>query len=358
MSLINQMLKDLEKRKRSESPRFVLPSSLQSKNKRYGWFFLLLLAGGGFYFYKNPSLILFRRNIQATIQPLAGKITHQKAFIDLKDTAVQSDTLAQALALMQTVKPLKEEPKPVMMISPGLSEPVKPSAPPQLQPAEKKAMPPAEPLSSKAPPVYAPPRRPAWPLSVEPSATADDYHQGLKFYAAGQFNRAAEALEKCLKQDPDKKSARLLLIKSYIALGDWLQVSAQFKAQEKAPFDVDLEKLHVQALVKQGLNQETERVLNHALKFAGDDPDLRGLQAAFYQRQGRYAEAVEVYRRLTRDDPAQAKWWLGLAICLEGVEQFDEAIGAYLQVLNAGVASSKQVSAYAQSRILALKEGK
>ena len=95
------------------------------------------------------------------------------------------------------------------------------------------------------------------------------------------------------------------------------------------PERVDFRLMLARLFYRDNRNQEAYRVL------AGVEPDVQrnvdfyGLKATVAQELSRDAEASHLYGRLVIFEPNRAQWWLGLAISLDRMGQSDGALRAY-----------------------------
>lgn len=87
---------------------------------------------------------------------------------------------------------------------------------------------------------------------------------------------------------------------------------------------------------------------------ASREPAYLSLLASSYQQQQRFHEAAPLYQSLTQLQPEKAEYWLGLAICADNLQQPYTAIQAYQQALGQKTLKA-EVSLYIQQRLDALK---
>ena len=66
------------------------------------------------------------------------------------------------------------------------------------------------------------------------------------------------------------------------------------------------------------------------------NPDFHAFAAALYQRLDRHKEAIEQYQAALRLAPSAGIWWLGLGISFQAVEQPKEALEAFTRAKSAG----------------------
>ena len=66
------------------------------------------------------------------------------------------------------------------------------------------------------------------------------------------------------------------------------------------------------------------------------NPDFHAFAAALYQRLDRHKEAIEQYQTALRLAPSAGIWWLGLGISLQAVERRKDALEAFTRARSAG----------------------
>jgi Flp pilus assembly protein TadD len=65
-------------------------------------------------------------------------------------------------------------------------------------------------------------------------------------------------------------------------------------------------------------------------------PDYHALLAALYQRTNQTAQAANLYRQLLALEPSNAKWWVGLGVALESNNDPSQALDAFVTANNIG----------------------
>lgn len=85
------------------------------------------------------------------------------------------------------------------------------------------------------------------------------------------------------------------------------------------------------------------------------DPEYHALKAALAQQAGRLSEAAEIYSALTDYAPRNGTWLAGLAIALDGQGEQVAARDAYIRALQSG-GLDRALIAHAQRRLTALNE--
>lgn len=155
------------------------------------------------------------------------------------------------------------------------------------------------------------------------------YREALRKLNEGQASQARTDLLEVLEIQPKHSGARLALIG--LELDDkrapraerLLREGIQLQPQEST-FTMALARLEVE-------RDDTAAglaTLNRGLQHAGDDPEYHAFMAALLQRANRHAEAIEHYQVALRQREA-ANWLVGLAISLEGANRAREAEQIY-----------------------------
>jgi MSHA biogenesis protein MshN len=192
--------------------------------------------------------------------------------------------------------------------------------------------------------------------TMSEESAASLYRRALGAFEEGRNARAATDLERVLALQPDHRQARLALARAYAGLGDYSRALALLDERPEPYGDPETARLKAQLLLKQGRPEQAEQALGAVPSNATEEPEWLGVQAAVKQRQGKHAEAVELYRKATSRQPEEMKWWLGLAISLEAGERYEEARAAYHHIAVHGVASP-EIKAYVLQRLTALRGG-
>lgn len=95
----------------------------------------------------------------------------------------------------------------------------------------------------------------------------------------------------------------------------------------------ELRQLKARWYVARGENKLALHTLRERLPELQNYPEYYALLAAYYQRFGFAAKAAETYASLIEFDNESANWWAGLAIALDSSKQYKDAVNAYQQAL-------------------------
>ena len=168
------------------------------------------------------------------------------------------------------------------------------------------------------------------------------YQRGVTAHQAGQLNDSAAAFTAALREDPRHAAARVAQAGMLISLSRPDDATALLKeGLALAPAQPQL------ALMLARLQAERQdwAAAAETLKAAGNTTSLNtaesaefhGFHAAILQRAGRHGEAIEKYGTALRLAPNRGVWWMGLAISLEEIGQADTARAAFQRAKSIGL---------------------
>lgn len=332
MSLINQMLRDLDARQASERERAGLPPHLRTLPpvrtvKPNAW--LLLLAGlaGG-------ALIAWL---------LLGQM-------------LPAPPIAASPAPALTPPPPADSPTPpAPAAKPSAAVPVKESAPPKLATSpEVMTAPPV--ATAPKPPVTSVPKAPPPPsVATQPMLEGEvhiekqpkggqsrelaeaEYRKGMQAAAVGDSAAAIPALRRVLDIDPRHAKARQALLSVLASSRQWEDVKQVAQGgltldPTRTGWAIILARLQHEQGDTEGAVKTLE---THAAHAAGDG-DYQGMYAFLLHKRQRYAEAAQRYQAALALRPGEGRWWYGLGLALEGAGRGDEAKAAYGKARDAG----------------------
>lgn len=376
MSLINQMLRDIESRQ-EHPPAAPRPAPVKpiyhdlrpavhvpGRSRRAS---LLVIAGIGvvalvtsvYYIAPHASL------------PGALRTTKEQASAHPAPTASTELPAARGMvAVAPTVVPTPASEPETMVVPPPVAAPSPTAEQPAIEHASSPAATPAQvvanaPAVAEAPPSPALSVKPAArksvvadkpkadaaavarietgaidkrmrPLTVEEKAEGS-YRQAVRSLEQGRSGDAARQLQQALSVDPRHVHARELQVA--LALKNGRTREAQQLLEESmrlAPKHYPFAQLLARIHVEQGVEPKALALLEQAAPLAASDADYMSLLAALYQRQGRHADAVAAYRRTVEIRPDDARAWVGLGISLEMEKDPDAARASYQRARDLG----------------------
>ena len=335
MSLINEMLRDLENRRRSgarQLPSGEQPIALQREFVSRRWLWLaaagIALAGvvwgiAGRQLARDaatvPQVSVAAVATQETLAPetqvVANPVAETVAANERKTGAVADSVPPAAKKLPLDVVP--EKPLAKVVTTPvAVSNETREIAP-EPQPLREKR------LSKKI-------------TQQTPQQQAEQlYQDALQQVQARNLPRAAEQLLQVLSLDPQLLPARLLAI-------DLLSQLRRPQAAEQVlaaglrlqPDNFELRKRSARQLLQQGKAMAALAILQAApLPRVAEDSEYHALLAALLRENAAYSEAVKEYRKLLAFRGREPLWWLGLALSSDQAGLKAQAKQAYRQAL-------------------------
>ncbi|HUT40214.1 MAG TPA: tetratricopeptide repeat protein [Gammaproteobacteria bacterium] len=187
------------------------------------------------------------------------------------------------------------------------------------------------------------------PLSPE-QRLARDFQAAAAAVNKGNAVEAERLLEDLLARDNSLHKARLLLAGLYVqqqrnSRAESVLASGLLHYPQHAPYA----SLYAQLLAAQARDSEAINALQGALPAAADDAAYHALLAGLYQRSGKADAAAGSYREALRLAPAHGEWWMGLGISSEQAGDAETAASAYRQALHYPL--GKALQQYVQLRL-------
>lgn len=346
MSVINQMLRDLDARDASDQERAGLPPRLRTlppadRTGRRPWGQLILgiaigaaVAGAAF------SLLTAGDPAAPASPALAPSAVPPAPAAVIDDGAMKLSTVIR---------------KPGLPAQAAIAQvPPPPSAKP---PADGK--PASAPVSEKPAPMPAKPSKPAG-TPTKPVVSADEtgpdaqidkrpkggqardmadteYRRGMQAAKQGDPGAAVAAFQRALERDPGFAKARQALLATLVGGRQWAEARQVAEAglaldPAQSGWAVILARLQFE----QGEADAAIGTLERHAAHAGGDADYQGLFAYLLQRQQRPAEAAERFRAGLALRPGEGRWWFGLGLALENSGKPAEAKEAYARAKEIG----------------------
>ncbi|WP_446811011.1 tetratricopeptide repeat protein [Methylomonas sp. 2BW1-5-20] len=337
MSLINQMLRDLEQRNpqtAKPAPKLELRSTA-SGGRRRGWLWLLGIAAA------LPIVYIWR----------------------------QTQTDAPAAQAIQASAPI--QPAPLSIPAPITAPPIAKPTAKASTPMENASPPPAtaiEPLGVVNKPIApelaiaaAPTPIPQTiaPVSAKPVKATSPAQQAEALYKRARAGTAMSSIREnlldALKLEPTHLPARTLLLQTLLKYRASPAEIAAFVQESLALFPNNLFFVKTQAhlYVQQKNFAAAVSILERIDSNMVDDPAYLALLAAGYQQQQQFTQAAPLYRRLTELQADKAEYWLGLAMNQDKLNQIQAAAESYRQALDKNTLNAEVVS-YIKQRLDAL----
>jgi MSHA biogenesis protein MshN len=171
---------------------------------------------------------------------------------------------------------------------------------------------------------------------VAPSERAEiAFRKGVAQIREGRANAAELDFRDALKQDPTHAGARQALLG--LLLDSGRNNDAEQLLREALTINPHQPR-HAMVLarleVDRGDVTGAVNTMVGALPYVQSDPDFFAFLAALLQREGRHREAVDYYRTALRDVPGNGVWMMGLGISLRASNQAAEAREAFQRALD------------------------
>lgn len=181
------------------------------------------------------------------------------------------------------------------------------------------------------------------------------YKQSVSMLQQGRVTEAKDTLLQALAENPANHNARQLLVsllvenkRSAEALS-LLQEGVRI-APEQSGFVMALARLQVEA----GDRMSSLKTLELGAKYAAEDAEYHGFYAALLQRDARHEEAVAHYLTALRGNPANNSWLIGVGISLQEQQKNADARDAFERARQSGQLSP-ELLAFVDQRLKQLK---
>ena len=347
MSLINQVLRDLDKRRavNAAAPAAVKPSipsvapSALQRARRWGLGFAItataVVAGG-----------VAQGSIQwpgRAAKPVTPMPTAEAAVVEAAPVVPQ--VAAAPVTVTTPVVPPAAKTEAPSPVAPALLAVAAPTPRPPLiniPRSEPKPRPIVTPdLAASAAAFAAPkpePRIDKRMASRTPQERAEAHYQrGVTAHQAGQINDSADAFMAALREDaryaPARQAQAGLLIgqsrhdEALALLNEGIALSPQQPTLALMLARLQAERLDLSAAAD---------TLKAASGNATNNAEYQGFHAAILQRAGRHGEAAEKFSAALRLAPANSVWWMGLGISLAASDQNAAARQAFMRAKTTG----------------------
>jgi MSHA biogenesis protein MshN len=349
MSLINQMLKDLEKRRSHPGsvqqqevlldvqvvPDLEPCSGPRPMTVVLSALLLVLLGGLGWWGYN------FRVSPRVVVEAPVVVESHE-------NTKNPENNVSQVSPDSQNSYDSQVSPVPQVVTQ---------SVPqPQPQPELEIPIPPLVVVPPNVAPVAAVVAVTKVDRSPTPQEQAEaSFQRALAASKAGERATIETELRLALQQDPSHLRARETLAVYYYRahrLEEAKKILHAGITANSAP--LPLRKSLARILLDQGDQEAAAKVLlQGGAPPVAQEPEFHQLLGAIYQRAGEYSAAAQTYRQLLTVQRNNGIWWLGLALALESERSLPDAIKAYQRALE-DPALSQKLGDFARSRLTVL----
>lgn len=341
MSLINQVLKDLDQRRISDDSlnearlEDLYISGDIIRSRRRNWLVIsgitltiltMVMAAGFYWFYKQPhdqtqNVTTTKENIG---QPVETKI-------------VQTQPKQIAVPVRKQV---------IQSAKKAVAQPVKPAVPEDNYTSDDSL-----PVASSKNDI----KKHQVPLRAEQKAELA-YQAGYDELTRHHYGRGEKQLRGALAVEPGHVKSRELLSGMLIKQGRWIEANEVLRhGITITPNHQAYVKLYARTLMQMDQDKKAISVLRRYSPAIQNDPEHYALLAALYQRQKDHLSASTTYAEILKVKPNMGIWWVGMAISLEAMGNKPQAQQAYTQARSSG-ALHGDLARFTDNRLLALDE--
>jgi len=346
MSIINQMLQDLDRRRASNAERGALPNqarALPSRAAPRRWLWPLVAAVA-----------------LAAIAAAAWQVSRMVAHV-VPPSAMPVPRMTLELAAPPVAAPSPPPPVKPRDVAAAAPQPhiVKPVARPV---AALAAEPVAVDAGVKTIQIGATPPAPAsnqvskQVQELTPQQIAEnDYRRGVELLGQGQPTAAQSALEDALRLNPAHTAARQALF------GLLLEAKKNDAAEQVLQDGLNLDpnqpgfaRALASLQVNRGDTAAAIATMQTSAAAAADNADYQAFLAGLLQRAQRHAEAVERYQTALKLAPQSGVWWMGLGISLQALDRKAEARDAFAHARSSNTLTP-ELQAFVEQRLRQLQ---
>lgn len=387
MSVINQVLLDLEKRRASSAERGAVPNHVRAlpddvQPMHWAWVAggaaavvvataaaWMLLAGSSATRSSSPSRTGAEVAIEKVVAASAGVTPSSKAGDDLAAGAAPAFRLSFELSSVPDEAELQREapapgkrgisaPVPTARVIGGVdSEPMAQDAPPAPKPkarperaASNRSAVAATGIAEDQPGIKKQVRQP-----TSRDLAENEYRKAIASMHQGRLAEAQEGYEAALNLNPGYHAARQALVGLLVETKKLAEAERVLQdGFALAPAQIGFAMALARLQVDRGDAAQAAATLRKGLDYAQGSPDYIAFFAALLQRQGRHEEAIEQFQAALRLKPASGVWWLGLGISLQAANRVADAQDAFRRA-RATDNLSPELAAFADQRIRQLQ---
>ncbi len=384
MSLINQMLQDLESRRATLSGDSGMPHeirSLPSQRASLPWIKLLggaalaLLTGAGAWWFSaegRERAVPAPAPLPIATAPVAAPVPQEapSVIVPAPLPALPPAAPSQAAAQVQQAPEVAVDvDKAPASTPPARTEPVRQPLPP----ARKESTSPPKPPEDKRAGLKVATTLGQVPMPASAAATDEtriekkmrmsspreraenEYRRALGLLNQGRVQDGIAVLRGALSEDAGHVGSRLALFGLLIEQQRLDEAQALLQeALARDPAQPQLAARLARLQLERGDAKGAEETLGRAAPAADGNAEFRGFRAAVLQRLTFHKEAVTEYQAALRMAPQAGVWWMGLGISLEAMGKQPEARDAYQRAKATGVLSV-ELAAFVEQKLRQLQ---
>lgn len=354
MSLINQMLKDLEHRRSQDvegGGAAIMPGIKQysvARRRRSPW--IIVLSSVSAVLVLVISWLLWDKMSQpeviaASEEPVSVNQVQEPSIV--KTTTVKSEPVVVKTPVTQKSPGNKTSPESAPVVK-KVSKP---------EPVVKKKV--VKTINADDAEVDTAPAGTVKKItrSLEPGQQAEVYYKkGHSLLSRGQSIAGEQSLRKALATYPKHIKAREILAGLYIKTGRVVEASELLEQGViHNPGHSLFAMLQARLFVQQNRLQAAIHVLENNAPDVAANLDYHALMAVAYQKQGLHEKTVNKYQQVLSAKPTAGVWWVGMAISLESLGKQQQAADAYNKARKTGTLTVDLLR-YTDSRLALLRD--
>lgn len=191
---------------------------------------------------------------------------------------------------------------------------------------------------------------------TSPEQQADNaYANAVSLIESGRKSEAVISLENLLTQNPRHASARQTLVGLLL---DAKRTSDAARVLQEGlrldPSRTGMAMVLARVQVETGDTKAAIANLQRSLPYAAKTPEYQAFLAALYQREKRHGEAIDHYRIALRLVPGNGLWWMGYGISLQAENRLADARNAFVHARDTE-RLTPELQAFVEQKISQLK---
>ncbi len=184
-------------------------------------------------------------------------------------------------------------------------------------------------------PVVLSPEVPQLKKVALPSSREEQYQEAVEMAQSGQVPSAIHRLVALVQKDPGDLETRETLISLLMREGQHNKAKDLLaRGLQLQPDYPPFVQIKARLLVEAGKINQALDLLKKAPPAIRAYPEYYSFIAALYQRLGEFSTAENIYQQLTLLYPEKGVWWLGLGVSEDGLGKTAQAMEAYAKADN------------------------
>lgn len=187
-----------------------------------------------------------------------------------------------------------------------------------------------------------------------PEQAEGEYRQAANLLRKGRTADAEQHLRAAIEASAEHTHARELLAGLLLQQGHWHEAQQLLEqGVAKVPTYYPFALLLARIDVDHGSQSKALAVMESSRQAGASNADFMAFLAALYEREGKYAQAIDAYTEAIKLNPQEGRAWLGMGISLEAKQDWTAARAAYQRAIETGRLDDK-LQNYARQRLAAI----